>query len=54
MVPYIAYHDQVPITLGTLTLKNIMEVLENTPTLSPSWKYVQQSLGLTQKVKIYP
>ena len=26
VVPYIPYHDQVPITLGTLTLKNIMEV----------------------------
>ena len=30
VVPYIPYHDQAPFTLGTLTLKNIMEVLENT------------------------
>ena len=36
VVPYIPYHDQVPITLGTLTPKNIMEVLENTSALSPS------------------
>ena len=54
VVPYIPYHDQVPITLGTLTLKNIMEVLENTPTLSPSWKYVQQSLELTEKLESIP
>ena len=51
VVPYIPYHDQVPITLGTLTLKDIMEVLENTPTVSPSWKYVQQSLELTEKLE---
>ena len=36
VVPYIPYNDQVTITLGTFTLKNIMEVLENTPNLSPS------------------
>ena len=28
VVPYIPYHDQVPITLGTLTLNNIMEALK--------------------------
>ena len=28
VVPYIPYHDQVPITLGTLTLKNTMERLK--------------------------
>ena len=54
MVLYIPYDDQVSITLGSLTLKNIMEVLENTPTLSPSWKYVQQSLELTEKVESNP
>ena len=31
-----------------------MEVLENTPTLSPSWKYVQQSLELTEKLESNP
>ena len=51
VVPYIPYYDQLTITLGTLTLKNIMEVLENTPNLSPSWKYVQQSLELTEKLE---
>ena len=40
VVPCIPYHDQVPITLGILTLKNILKMLENTPTFSPSWKYV--------------
>ena len=54
VVPYISYHDQVPITLGTLTLKNIIKVLENTPTLSPRWKYVQQSLELTEKLETNP
>ena len=54
MVPYITYHDQVPITLGSLTLKNIMEVLENTPNVSPSWQYVQQSLELTEKLESNP
>ena len=38
VVPYIPYHDQVPITLGTLNLKNIVGVLENTSNLSTSWK----------------
>ena len=54
MVPYIPYHDQVPISLRTLTLKNIMEVLENTPTLSPSWKHVQRSLKPTEKLEFNP
>ena len=54
MVPYISYHDQEPITLGALTLKNIMEVLENAPTLSPSWIYQQQSLELTEKLESNP
>ena len=33
---------------------SLMEVLENTPTLSPSWKYVQQSLELTEKLESNP
>ena len=49
VVPYIPYHDQVHITLETLTLKNMLEVLENTPNVSPSWKYVQWSLEQTEK-----
>ena len=35
VVPYIPYHDQVSITLGNLTMKNIMEVLENTTNFIP-------------------
>ena len=54
VVPYIPYHDQVPITLGTHTLKNIMEVLENTPALSPIWKYIQQRLELPEKLESNP
>ena len=43
VTPYILYHDQVPVTLGTLTLKNIMdsEVLHSSSELPTSWKYVQ-------------
>ena len=31
-----------------------MEVLENTPTLSPSWKYIQQISELTEKLESNP
>ena len=48
VMPYIPYHDQVPVTLGTITLKNIIdsEVLDGSSELSSSWKYVQQSIEL--------
>ena len=42
VMPYIPYHDQVPVTLGTLTLKTIIdsEVLDGSSELSTSCKYV--------------
>ena len=38
VMPYIPYHDEVPVTLGTLTLKNIIdsEVLYGSTELSTS------------------
>ena len=52
-MPYIPYHDQVPVTLGTLTLKNIIdsEVLDGISELSSRWKYIQQSIALAAKLE---
>ena len=52
VMPYISYHDQVPVTLGTLTLNNIMDskVLDGSFELSTNWKYVQQSIELAAKL----
>ena len=51
---YIPYHDQVPVTLGTL--KNIIdsEVLDGSSELSTSWKYVQLSIELAAKLESNP
>ena len=56
VMSYIPYHDQVPVTLGTLTLKNIIdsEVLDGSSELSISWKYVQQSIELAAKLESNP
>ena len=53
VMAYIPYHDQVPVTLGTLTLKNIIdfEVLDGSFELSTSWKYVQQSIESAAKLE---
>ena len=55
-MPYIPYHDYVPVTLGSLTLKNIIhsEMLDGSSELSTSWKYVQQSTELAAKLESNP
>ena len=55
-MPYIPYHDQVPVILGTLTLKDIIdsEVLDGSSELSTSWKYVQQCIELAAKLESNP
>ena len=56
VMPYILYHDQVPVTLGTLTLKSIMdsEMLDGSSELSTRWKYVQQSIEVAAKLESNP
>ena len=51
VMPYIPYHDHVPVILGTLTVKNIIdsEVLDGSSELSTSWKYVQQNTEFAAK-----
>ena len=56
VMSFILYHDQVPVTLGTVTLKNIIDsgcymVVQNYPLV---WKYEQQSIELAAKLESYP
>ena len=50
---YLSYHYVAAVTLGTLSLKNIMdsEALYGSPELSTSWEYVQQSIELAAKLE---
>ena len=62
VVPYIPYHDEVPITLGTHTLKSIFDLQsvkdclpkEVSSELPTSWKYVQQCLDLQARLEQKP
>ena len=49
VMPYILYHDQVSVTLGTLKSIIGFEVLDGSSELSTSWKYVQQNVELAAK-----
>ena len=56
VVPYIPYHDQVPLTLGTLTLQHIFDsgILEKQTDLHSSWINLQKSLELKRQLEGSP
>ena len=56
VMPHNPYHDQVLVTLWTLTLKNIIdsEVLDGSSKISTSWIYVQQNIELAAKLDSNP
>ena len=56
VVPYIPYHDQVPLTLGTLTLQHIFDsgILEKQEDLHNSWINMQKSLELKKQLEGSP
>ena len=54
VMPYIPYHDQVSVTLGTLKNLTNSEVLHDCSELSTSSKYVQQSRELAAKLESNP
>ena len=56
VVPYTAYHDQVPVTIGTRTIGMMIDgdILQNDIDLPTNWKYAYHSIIMTRDLEKTP
>ena len=56
VVPYTSYHDQVPLTIGTKTLGQMIDLkhLQNDIDLPTSWKYAYHSILISRELEKTP